>query len=164
MRSQVASSLRRAACRSGGFTLIELVIVIAVISIIGVLAAPSLTPALARIKLRGAAAEAYGDMQFARSEAVQRNLAVTVSFSATGYQVTQGATVLKSVTLDGGNSVTSGSAMVAVFSPVRATAAVSNGPAVFGNSGASGTARLTVNLLGRAELCSADGLAGVIAC
>ena len=149
---------------SRGFTLIELVMVVAVIGIIGVLAAPSLTPALASIKLRGAATEAYGDMQFARSEAVQRNLTVTVSFSATGYQVTQGATVLKSVTLEGGNSLTGGSAMVAVFSPLRATAVVTNGPAVFGSSGASGTARLTVNLLGRADLCSADGLTGVIAC
>ena len=151
-------------CTVRGFTLVELMIVVAVVAVLGVLAAPSLQSTMARVKLRGAAAEAYSDMQFARTEAVQRNANVTATFSATGYQITQGGTTLKAVTLEGGNSVSSGAAMVVTFNALRATAAVTGGPVVFASSATSGTVRLTVSILGRSEICSTDSLVGVVAC
>ena len=148
-----------------GFTLVELMVVIAVLGIVSVLAAPSFTSSFARNHLRGAAGEAYSDMQFARAEAVQSNGAVDVAFSASGYQVTRGAQVVKSVTFGGGVLVSGGSTMTVSFNPVRATATVANGPLVLSHAASSATLRLTVNALGRPEVCTSAGdVAGYAAC
>lgn len=148
-----------------GFTLVELVVVIAVLGIVSVLAAPSFTSSFARNHLRGAAGEAYADMQFARAEAVQSNGAVNVAFSASGYQVTRGAQVVKSVNFGGGVVVSGGSTMTVSFNPVRATATVANGPLVLSHAASSATLRLSVNALGRPEVCTSAGdVAGYTAC
>lgn len=156
---------RSAAIRTRGFTLIELMIVIAVLGIVSVLAAPSFTSTFARNHLRGAAGEAYADMQFARSEAVQSNGAVVVSFSGSGYQVTRATQVVKTVTFGGGVQVAGGSTMTVGFDPVRATATVANGPLLLTHTGTSGSLRLTVSTLGRPEVCTASGIvSGYSAC
>ena len=148
-----------------GFTMVELLAVIAVLGIVSVLAAPSFSGSFARNHLRGAAGEAYADMQFARAEAVQSNGAVNVAFSASGYQVTRGAQVVKSVSFGGGVVVSGGSTMTVSFNPVRATATVANGPLVLSHAASSATLRLTVNALGRPEVCtSAGSVAGYTAC
>jgi type IV fimbrial biogenesis protein FimT len=146
--------------RPGGFTIIELMVVVAVLGVIAAFAAPSFSDYFARSRLNGAASEAYGDLQYARSEAVQRFTAARITFSATGYVVDIPATgqTLRTVTWSGG---TSGSAnMVATFDPVRGTAVVVNGPTVLSNSGTSASARLNVNTAGRPIVCSASGLLG----
>lgn len=148
-----------------GFTLVELVVVIAVLGIVSVMAAPSFTGSFARNHLRGAAGEAYADMQFARAEAVQSNGAVNVAFSASGYQVTRGTQVVKSVSFGGGVLVSGGSTMTVSFNPVRATATVANGPLVLSHAASNATLRLTVNALGRPEVCTSAGdVAGYAAC
>lgn len=152
-----------------GFTLIEAMTVIAVLGIVAAIAAPSFRSFLAASRLRGAANEAYADLQYARMETVQRNRAMSVTFSADGYFVAaSGAAAsdaIKSVTLAQGTTVSSGSDMVTTFDPVRATATVTGGPVVMSATGTGGTARLTVNTLGRAELCSPSGtLKGMPAC
>lgn len=152
-----------------GFTLTELLMVVVVLAVLAVLAAPSFVQMLANSRLRGQAAEAYSDLQFARSASVERNVAVTMTFSGTGWQITRpgpsGAVVMKSVTLSDGVSITSGAGMTVVFNPVRAMAAVSNGPAVLERSGASGTVRVDVNAMGRAEICTSSGtLSGYPSC
>ena len=152
---------------SRGFTLIEAMIVIALIGIVAAFAAPSFVSFTARANLKGAGSEAFSDLQFARAEAVQRNVRVKVTFNANGYVVARDSDdlVIRTVTLGSGNSVSSGADMVVVFDPVRATAAVTNGPAVLSNARASGTLRLSVNVMGRAELCSPGGtITGVAAC
>lgn len=70
-----------------GFTLVELLVVIALVAIILALAAPSFTGTLARKRLEGVASELATDLQYARSEAVQRNRAVGVVFGANCYVV-----------------------------------------------------------------------------
>ena len=139
---------------SRGLTLIELLVVVAVIALIGLSAAPSFTQVFARGSLRGNASEAYADLQFARAEAVQRNAEVTVTFNGGGYTITSGGTTLKAMALSGGTVVSSGSTMAVVFNPVRATATVTDGPAVFSHPALGGTVRVAVNLLGRVEICS----------
>ncbi len=160
-------------CRTGtaGFTLIELLTVIVVLGIIAAFAAPSFREFSARSQLRGVANEAYTDIQYARSEAVQRNAAARVSFNAGGYTlqrfVASSSTWVdvKTVAFGGGTSVASGATMVATFDPVRATATVTNGPVRFGNAGTAGQIQLSVNALGRAQLCSPSGaISGVPAC
>lgn len=150
-----------------GFTLFEMLIVIALIGITASLAGPSFVGFAARANLRGAGSEAFSDLQFARAEAVQRNTPVKVTFNANGYVVARNSDnlVIRTVTLGNGNSVSSGAGAVVVFNPVRATATVTNGPVVLSNARIAGTLRLSVNTMGRAELCSPDGtITGVSAC
>lgn len=70
-------------CRSG-FTLIELMVVIALVAIILSLAVPSFREMIARNKLEGVAGEFITDLQYTRSEAVARNANLTVSVGAAG--------------------------------------------------------------------------------
>ena len=72
-------SARRA---SGGFTLIELMIVVAVIAVILTLAAPSFRDMILMQRLRGINAQLVTDMAFARSEAISRGTFVRVHFKS----------------------------------------------------------------------------------
>lgn len=77
------SSIRR---RSGqaGFTLMELLIGIAVLAILTTLALPSFTQFIQNNRLAGEANEMVAAFQFARSEALKRGIAVQVCSSADG--------------------------------------------------------------------------------
>ena len=160
--------------RMAGLTLVELMITIAIVAILAMTAGPSFSSFSARSKLRGVAEEAYADLQFARSESAQKNRAVRVEFSATGYQVwlmsvTDPAvkdSSLKIVDWNGsGNSASSGASMVVTYNPVRANALVSGGPLVVANSRIDGTIRVTVGTTGRGQLCSPGGsVSGIPSC
>lgn len=153
------------AVASHGFTLVELMVVVAVLGMITMLTAPSFAQTLAKNHLRGAAAEAYSDMQFARAAAVERNANVTVTFNATGYQITNAAQTLKSVTFGGGIGISAGSAMTITFNPVRGTAAVANGPLTLTHAATSGALRVTVSTLGRPDVCTSSGsISGYTTC
>jgi len=65
-----------------GFTLIELMVVIAVVAVIAALAAPMFTSLIEMQRLRGTTAQLVTDLQFARNEAVSRNTLVRLSFNA----------------------------------------------------------------------------------
>jgi Tfp pilus assembly protein FimT len=66
--------------RQSGHSLVELSIVVAVVLILGAIAIPSLTTAMANIKLRGAASDFTGLVQQARIKAVQKNTVYTIRF------------------------------------------------------------------------------------
>lgn len=67
-----------------GFTLVELLIVVALASLVLGLAAPSFTSFIQMQRLRGINAQLVTDIQFARSEAVSRNVPVHLRFQKTG--------------------------------------------------------------------------------
>lgn len=155
MRIAAHHAHRRAGRR--GFTLIELMIVIVVLAIVTLVAGPSLTEVLAKNTVKGAANEAFADLHYARSESVQRNAAVNVAFSSSGYTITTGVgTTLKSVSFNGPTLAAGASASI-VFSPTRATAASTGMPVEFAHAQTTATLRVTVNTLGRAEICSPSG-------
>ncbi|MDH4060383.1 MAG: GspH/FimT family pseudopilin [Aquincola sp.] len=160
MKLQPASPDRR------GFTLIELIVAMAVLAIIAVVAAPAFGEYFATQRVKSAAEELLTDFQYARMESVQRNAAVAVNMASNGYTITQGANTLKSVTLASGSSVSSGSTVVATFEPTRGTAALPNGGVVtLANSGTSRTLRVTISPIGRVNICSPSGaLKGYDAC
>lgn len=66
--------------RAPGLTLIELVAAIAVLSILAGMGMPPLLSLIERIRLKGAAEKIYADLGLARSEAIRRDVPVTVSF------------------------------------------------------------------------------------
>lgn len=141
-----------------GFTLIELVVAIAVLGILAVVAAPAIGDYVATQRLKGAAEELQTDLQFARMESVQKNSVVTVTLASTGYTVARGATTVKSVTFGGGSNVSAGATMVAVFDPVRATATITNGPDVtVANAATARTLRVSLSTMGRVSICSPGG-------
>jgi type IV fimbrial biogenesis protein FimT len=77
----LSPSLRKPLPR--GFTLVELMAVLAVVAVIVTLAAPSFTRMIEMQRLRGVQAQLVTDMQFARSEAVSRNSVLRIDFRNT---------------------------------------------------------------------------------
>ena len=64
---------------SGGFTLIELITVVAIAAILGSIAAPSFTSFIVKQKTKSVASELSATMTVARGAAIARNANVTVS-------------------------------------------------------------------------------------
>lgn len=81
-----------------GFTLVELVIVVFMVGILAYLAGPLFRDFVIQQSIRNAAFELMSDLTFARSEAVKRNVPVTMSKAATwtsGWKVAAGAATLR---------------------------------------------------------------------
>lgn len=68
-----------------GFTIIEVMTVVAIIAFLAAVAIPNMTAMIKNSKLRGAASDLFGDLLVARSEAVKRNCKVDVAPSNTGW-------------------------------------------------------------------------------
>lgn len=67
-----------------GFTLIELMVTIAIMAVIIALVAPSFRRMIEMQRLRSITAQLVTDLQFARSEAVQRNALMRLDFEQNG--------------------------------------------------------------------------------
>ena len=69
---------------SRGFTLIELLIVTAILGVIGLYSIPTFTNMIEKQRSRSASYELYHHLNFARSQAISRNSAITVCASIDG--------------------------------------------------------------------------------
>lgn len=85
--------------RQRGFTIIELMIVIAIVAILIAIGVPSMRNMILSVRLRSATSELYSTLVFARAEAIKRNANIVVTPNGgewrNGWSVTSGATVLK---------------------------------------------------------------------
>ncbi|WP_323847372.1 GspH/FimT family pseudopilin [Microbulbifer magnicolonia] len=84
--------------KESGFTLVELMIAIAILAIVTALAAPSFTSSIKRNQRTSCTNQLVGTLQLARSEAVRLSRAITVT-APTGIE--NGITVYRDVDGDG---------------------------------------------------------------
>lgn len=180
-RVRAAGPSRRA--RAHGLGTLEWLVVVAIVGLLAAVAMPSWMGHLERRAVEGAAIQLLGDLQYARSEAVQRNEAVSItagpnchvvhlasasaSCSSAGVTVTPEAGALKSVVLEGRPAVSAsaeGGLARVVFDPVGATAtfvgvAAGVDAASWLVSTADGSLgiRVSVNPAGRATACVPAG-------
>lgn len=158
--------------------MVELMIVVAVAAVLAALAAPSFRTFLAKQRVEGVASQLATDLQYARSEAVARNVNVRVTFIGSDcYVIHQDTLVvttctsavdpalLKTVQLPSGSTASFSTVPAFVaFEPVRGTATASGSITV---SSSIGTRQLQIDLsaLGRVRLCSPSGsIAGYAVC
>lgn len=73
--------------RQAGFTLVELIIVIAMIIVVTAITIPGIISWLPNYRLRSAAQDLLSNIQKAKLEAVKRNIVTSVSLNNTGYTV-----------------------------------------------------------------------------
>jgi type IV fimbrial biogenesis protein FimT len=81
---QEGSSRQRGGQGSGGFTIIELMVALAVLAILVTLAVPNFNDATLSARLNGFANSLVAGAQVARSEAIKRNADITLCKSANG--------------------------------------------------------------------------------
>lgn len=82
-----------------GFTLIEGLVVVAILALLAALASPSFVTVIGTMNTKAAAFDLIGDLTMARSEALKRNAAVSVlpvsNAWSNGWEVRDGAEVLR---------------------------------------------------------------------
>lgn len=90
-----AGKRRRVACMSTGFTLIELMVVVAIVAVLAAIGAPAFTDMLRNNRLSSAMSALQVSLSLARSEAVRRgaDARVTVAANTTAGVWTNGWTV-----------------------------------------------------------------------
>lgn len=168
-----------------GFTMVELMIAVAIIAIVLTLAAPSFTGFMAKKRVEGVLAELSTDLQYARSEAVARNKNVRVTFGTGCYVITHypdssspastcsqtgaatlgtGAGLVKQVQLQSGASASLSplaSLTYLEFDPVRGLATFSTGSGSGSVDVVSSIGpwqlRATVTAVGSMSVCSPGG-------
>lgn len=149
--------------RQGGYTLIEAMLVLAVLGVLLVMAIPNFMNMMEKRRVLAAAEAIYSDLRWARSESIKRNIEVRIRFnegSNWSYTInadpTGANTPLKTVN---GSDYPRTSIRVTfdhdytTFSPRRGTAR--NGSAWLSSSHYS--ARVSLSTLGRTRICGIGG-------
>ena len=119
-----AASNERGVRNNRGFSLLEIMVVVAIVGILMAVAIPSFTTFTKTARLRSASQGLYEALSIARSEALKRNASVTVSPAsaawANGWSVKFGTTLLKTWDPEAGVSfgeMTTGSSVLDITSP-----------------------------------------------
>ena len=143
--------------KNSGFTMIELMVIIAIVGVLAAVAVPSFTESMARRRLEGAANELNADLQFAKSQAVSVNAAVSMVTSAHGHTVSSASATFKTLALDSKITLTSPSTVT--FEPYRdfANAAIA---ITLTHTQTAAQLQVKVDAMGRIQMCSPSGSFG----
>lgn len=176
--------------RQRGVTLVELMVVAAIAAVLLTAAVPSFSDFLARKRVESVLSQLNSDLQFARSEAAQRNSNVRMTFGSNCYVIhtvgsiatscTQGtvslgtgALQIKLVQMEATSPVglsTSNALTYLMFDSVRGMATWDGtgglpGPANITSSAGSWQLRTAVTAMGRGQMCSPNSsISGYPAC
>jgi len=157
--------------KNKGFTLIELMVVVAIIGIAATVAYPSLMESVERRKIISAAELLSADLKWAKTESIRTNQTISIDFTsgASGtwsYSITPTvpAKIVNSASYPDFSGVSMShnfGASDVVFEPVRGIADEA-GRVTFSTTNLSNDVR--VSAIGRVRICSSTGVAGVEAC
>jgi len=143
---------------NSGFTMIELLIIIAIVGILVAVAAPSLSESMARRSLEGVANELSADLNYTKSQAVSVNATVSMITSAHGYTVSNASGTFKTITLN--SKITLTSPLTVTFDPYRyfADTAIA---ITLTHTQTSAQLQVKVDVMGRIQICSPGASFGV---
>jgi len=151
---------------NGGFTLVKLIVIVAIISILVAIAVPSFTESMARQRMEGMANELSTDLQYAKSQSASINKSVSLVTSEHGYTVvstsSEATTTYKSITLSSAISLTD--AITVTFEPYRALP-VTTRAIVITHSQTSASLQINIIAMGHIQICSPNSsFGGYLAC
>lgn len=143
--------------KNSGFTMIELMVIIAIVGVLVAVAVPSFTESMAKRSLEGAANELNADMQYTKSQAASVNVAVSMVTSAHGHTVSSASATFKILALD--SKITLTSPVTVTFEPYRDFANAANA-ITLSHTQTAAQLQVKVDAQGRIQLCSPSGSFG----